>query len=177
MSKIYIKKKPTNKGTDYIDNKLVTEELIKYSNEFRCCKEKNLPRPKMSDTLGKAILDIANNMIKSHYFSGYTYKDEFAANAIECMLRYAHNYNPKMAGPNAGFSYLSMLCYRKCLKTIAIEKKHNEIKKRAITRAIINDRHRDYSDDCDVVHFIKENDLTAEIEQPKKKKKIKKVKK
>ncbi len=171
-----IKKPAKDKSNDYIDQTRLNKELAEYRKQFLHNKENDLPRPQMSEYIGTCIMLIATNMAKSGAFASYTYKDEFICNAIECMVRYAHNFDIDKAGSNTSYSYLSMLSWRKFLKTIAAEHKQNKIKFRAVSEAIQNDREHDYGNNPEVQDYLVKNTVKETVKKEPKVKKEKETK-
>jgi hypothetical protein len=126
--------------TNYIDNKLLEIELIKFSSSFneevdRIRKEtkqslkdaKKAATGYISEELGTMFLQIAYNLINKSNFNNYTYRDEMLGLGIEYMCRFAKNFDRTKTNAN-GFSYCTQICFNGFIQAITKEKKRSALK-------------------------------------------------
>lgn len=112
---------------NYVDNKKLYLEFVKYKQRCAEAIEAGKERPRLPDSIGKAIYDIATNYVKKKNFSFIHYKDEMVSHAIEVCVKYVHNFDPDRF--NNPFSYITLIVHRAFLQWIAKEKKR-ELDKR-----------------------------------------------
>lgn len=120
--------KPKNAKEGYVNNKELQAAFVIYWEKKKLTLAAGLPHPPLSDTIGKAILDIAYRRTYSKNFIGYTqsWKEEMVDDAIETCVKYAHNYNPEKY--NNPFAYITQLVTNAIIQRIKIEKMHTYIK-------------------------------------------------
>ena len=90
MPKIRRKKQLKNKS-NYIDNDKFLKEIISFRKLIEKNDGKKVPVP---DSLAMYFIKLAKNMSQKGNFSGYTYRDDLIADALENCIRYAANFNP-----------------------------------------------------------------------------------
>ncbi len=113
-------KKPKSKN-NYLDNVKFYEAMKVYITKCREAKEKGNPRPKPTNYIGKCIMDIANNLARSHKVSRYPHKDEMIEDGIENCITYIDRFDPdKYNNPHA---YFTKIVWYAFLRRIALEKK------------------------------------------------------
>ena len=119
--------------TNYVDNKeflrLITErrELVQKANKA------DKPKPRVSEALGKIILDIATNLSYRRNFINYNFREEMIGDGIENCLLYIDNFDPeKSKNP---FAYFTQICFYAFVRRITKETKQWETKKKMIERA------------------------------------------
>lgn len=103
-------KESSKKSKDYINNKELLEEYIKYYNKKQECIAQGKPNPPLSNKIGKAIIQIANRRCNSRQYMGYSsnWKEELISNAImTCAIR-GHGFDP--ARSDNPFAYLTQIC-------------------------------------------------------------------
>jgi hypothetical protein len=114
------------KKINYIDNSILLEEFKKYKKLCKEAEEQGKPRPKLPDSIGRAILLIAVKLNSASRFMNYTYRDEMISDGIEHCIKYVHNFDPdRFSSP---YSYISMICHNASLRRIEAEKKQVAIK-------------------------------------------------
>lgn len=119
---------------NYVDNKRLYGEMIKYINAYREAKAAGVEPPKASNYIGECIWLIANRLSTNRNFIGYTYRDEMIGDAIENCLRYLHNFDPdKSTNP---FAYFTQIMYYAFLRRIEKEKKQSYIKYKSMENSI-----------------------------------------
>lgn len=129
-------------GNNYIDKAEFNELMIERKKIVDAWKAKypdwkdnppeDDPKPKINDTIGKNILDIATNLAFRHNFINYTYRDEMIGDAIETCIRYADNFDPEKS--NNPFAYFTQICYYSFVRRINKEAKQQDIKKKWIEK-------------------------------------------
>jgi len=87
--------KKETKENYYIDKEELWQEVDKYYTEDLEA-QKNGKRAQMSNTLGRMILDIAQNLTVSKNFSGYFYRDEMTSDVIYNLTNTIHNHKIKL---------------------------------------------------------------------------------
>jgi len=170
-------KKPVK--NNYVDNKKLYTEMIKYLNALNEAKEQDVPTsnlPRVPDYIGRAILMIANNLAKKPNFIGYSYKEEMISDGIENCLMYLHNFDPdKSKNP---FSYFTTIIYYAFLRRIQREQKQQYIRHKSLINSSIFNNLVEMSTD-DASHFTaiyvhldndKNNDLIDKFEKKKENK-------
>lgn len=89
-----------------------------------------LDKPLVTNYLLVQIERIAYRFAQGGSFVNYTYKQDMINNAVENCLKCITNFDPNIsANP---FSYFTQCCYFAFIRTIAIEKKQQEIKTKII---------------------------------------------
>jgi len=126
---------PPEKKTKVSDEvKAKSEELSKNLTEEM--KQEFLSHPEPSkpiipDYVAKCILAIAVHLSYRPNFNGYTYKEEFIADAIENCVKYIDNFNEQYATKNP-FSYFTTICWQAFIRRIQIERNQSVVKGRLI---------------------------------------------
>lgn len=100
----------------YVENAKLLKDMIDWKER----REVN-PQAQMGDYTAKAIILIANNLVKRWNFQNYTWRDEMALDAIEVCVRYLHNFDTtKYSNPHA---YITQACHRACVNRLKKESK------------------------------------------------------
>jgi hypothetical protein len=110
--------KTKKKTTNYVNNKVLHAEFIKYREQ---------PEPRaISNVIGDAILKICHGLSYKSNFIGYTYKDEMIDDAVENCIYAVKHFDPyKYKNPHA---YFTMVAWRAFIRRISLEKKETYIK-------------------------------------------------
>ena len=99
----------------YVDNKKLLEAMRDYKDKL----EKD-PNTRVSNYIGKCIMDIATELATLPKFSGYSFKDEMISDGVENSIRYIYNFDPyKYEKP---FAYFTKIIYYAFLRRIESEK-------------------------------------------------------
>jgi hypothetical protein len=107
----------------YIDKEVFLAQILHYQERCKKAKAEGKPRPKIPDTIGKAILDIVKGIASRPNFRGYTYIDEMQADAVvDCvkavpMFDASRSENP--------FGFFSRVIWYAFLGRLANEKKQH----------------------------------------------------
>ena len=104
----------------YINPEELLEEIKKFKNREN---EEDI----MSDKLGVMLIKIATKYASMPNFSGYSYREDFVADAILRMVQQIHKIDVNHPKCNP-FSYLTKTCYHVFISKIGKEKKFNETK-------------------------------------------------
>jgi hypothetical protein len=123
VAKAKRKKRTKKSPRDYIDNKVFTEKMVEWKNNYLKELEKfdgnekefNYP---VTNEIAEDFYKIAKNLVKTSRFSGYTYKDDMIQLSLYYMCKYAKNF--KADGTNA-FSYFSQICWNGFVQQIKKE--------------------------------------------------------
>ena len=100
----------------YIDPKDLIKEIRHYNET-----------DEISEVLGGYLIKIANRFASKPNFSGYSYKDEFIADAILRMVQQLHKVD--LSHPKCNpFAYLTQTCFNIFIARINKEKKFMNIK-------------------------------------------------
>lgn len=120
---------------NYVDNKLLLVEMIKYTDAYKAAIAEGKEPPKVNNYIGECVWLIANRLSTNRNFIGYSYRDEMIGDAIENCLRYIHNFNAeKSKNP---FAYFTQIMYYAFLRRIEKEKKQSYVKYKIMENAIV----------------------------------------
>lgn len=182
------KKKPKKK-VHYVDNDTLVKEIEDYKVAIEQAKLSNNIKPRMSETLGKAIYEIANRLSFKDRFIKYSYRDEMVSDAIENCLLYITNFDSKIS--KYAFAYITKICYHAFFRRIMKEKKQQYVKLKLIENCgipgmydltnddssfdkfnfICTDKLRE---DCKIIMEKEEIETATKLANKKKKNKLKK---
>jgi len=103
----------------YVSNKEFLVEITEYVTAYNHAVENDLPKPRMSNSLGKKFILIAQRLAYKHNFIKYSFRDEMVDDAIENCIKYAHKFDPnKSSNP---FAYFTQYCYNAFIRRIKTE--------------------------------------------------------
>ena len=153
----------------YVDNKALLAEMIKYKAAVNESKEKDLPRPVVSEYIGECIMKIAEHLSYRPNFINYTYKEDMICDGIENCLLYIDNFDPdKSKNP---FAYFTQIIYYAFIRRIQKEKKQQHIRHKVIENMSIDVMMNEGDDQAAFVDYLQKNFLPDEaVYKPKKKK-------
>ena len=121
---------PRKKSEHYVNNKELLEALIVYREKVAIAKEKDLPKPRITNYLGSCFLKIATHLSYKPNFVNYMFRDDMISDGIENCVQYIHNFDPeKSRNP---FAYFTQIIHYAFLRRIQKEKKQLEIKTKII---------------------------------------------
>ena len=117
------------KSNDYVNNKELYNEFVKYGKLCAEAAEKGLPRPKMSDVIGRAIIQICTRRCNSRRFVGYSnnWKEEMIDHAIMTCACKAHKFDVSIDTQNP-FAYITSIANNAIFEKIKDERKDTYIK-------------------------------------------------
>ena len=101
---------------DYIDNKALYAEFVKWRKAIEVSKEAGKPSPQMPHTIARAVMTIAERLSQKKNFASISFRDEMVGDAIEICVRYAKSFDPERS--NNPFGYLTTLCYNSFVRRI-----------------------------------------------------------
>jgi len=100
---------------NYVSNAELLEEIKQFKNTG-----------KMSEELGKMIIDIATNFSNKGNFIGYTWRKDMVNEGILTVVKYLKNFNTEKYS-NA-FAYITQIIYHSFIAYIKKQNKHSVIK-------------------------------------------------
>ena len=119
-------KKEKRKTEHYLDNKKFFEEMQKWKKTILEAEQSGEDKPPVTEYIGLAFLQIAENLAKKPNFVNYQFKEDMISDGVENCLMYASNFDPEKS--NNPFSYFTQIIYYAFLRRIQKEKKQNYIK-------------------------------------------------
>ena len=123
---------PRKKSEHYVNNKELLEALIVYREKVAIAKEKDLPKPRITNYLGSCFLKIATHLSYKTNFVNYMFRDDMISDGIENCVQYIHNFDPeKSRNP---FAYFTQIIHYAFLRRIQKEKKQLDIKNKIIEK-------------------------------------------
>ncbi len=123
---------PRKKSEHYVNNKELLEALIVYKEKVAIAKEKDLPKPRITNYLGSCFLKIATHLSYKPNFVNYMFRDDMISDGIENCVQYIHNFDPeKSRNP---FAYFTQIIHYAFLRRIQKEKKQLDIKNKIIEK-------------------------------------------
>jgi len=124
------------KTVHYINNKDFFAEMLKYKKEVAHAKKHGLEKPKVSEYIGKCLLEIANRLGTKGNFSGYSYLPEMKSDGIENCLMYFDSFNPKKS--QNPFAYFTQIIKWAFIRRIHKEHRQHHIKLKNLENNIFN---------------------------------------
>ena len=123
---------PRKKSEHYVNNKELLEALIGYREKVAIAKEKDLPKPRITNYLGSCFLKIATHLSNKPNFVNYMFRDDMISDGIENCVQYIQNFDPeKSRNP---FAYFTQIIHYAFLRRIQKEKKQLDIKNKIIEK-------------------------------------------
>ena len=124
---------PKKKSEHYVNNKELLQALIAYREKVAIAKEKELPKPRITNYLGSCFLKIATHLSYKPNFVNYMFREDMICDGIENCVQYIHNFDPaKSKNP---FAYFTQIIHYAFLRRIQKEKKQLDIKTKIIERS------------------------------------------
>ena len=124
------------KSTHYVDNSKFLEELVKYKKKVTEAKDKNIPKPIVSNYLGECFLKIATHLSYKANFINYTYRDDMISDGIENCLVAVDKFDPeKSKNP---FAYYTQIIYFAFVRRIQKEKNQQATKYKILENIDLN---------------------------------------
>lgn len=140
-----------SKGRYYVDNQKLLQALIDHKDRVKLAKEQNREKPRLPEYVGECILKIATHLTTRPNFSGYSYRDEMIADAIENCLLYLDNFDPSRS--SSPFSYITQICWYASIRRIQKEKKAQYVKYKVIQMAQFTGGMSTIDDASDIQQF------------------------
>ena len=123
---------PRKKSEHYVNNKELLEALIVYREKVAIAKEKELPKPRITNYLGSCFLKIATHLSYKPNFVNYMFRDDMISDGIANCVQYIHNFDPEKA--RNPFAYFTQIIHYAFLRRIQKEKKQLDIKNKIIEK-------------------------------------------
>ena len=123
---------PRKKSEHYVNNKELLEALIVYREKVAIAKEKDLPKPRITNYLGSCFLKIATHLSYKPNFVNYMFRDDMISDGIENCVQYIHNFDPEQS--RNPFAYFTQIIHYAFLRRIQKEKKQLDIKNKIIEK-------------------------------------------
>ena len=118
--------------TNYVDNKHFYQLMVERSKQVKEATAAGKPVPRISEEIGKIILDISTNLSYRRNFIRYSYREEMIGDGVENCIRYLDRFDcEKYKNP---FGYFTQICFFAFVRRITGENKQWDIKKRAIEK-------------------------------------------
>lgn len=114
------------KVVNYVDNDAFCNAIVSWNKKCKEAEEKGIAKPPMPDTIGQAIINIAEGLSNRYNFRNYTYVDEMAEDAIYMAVRAVKNFDPSKS--TNGFGYFTFIMWRAMTGRIKAEHKENDLK-------------------------------------------------
>lgn len=134
----------TKKPAEYVNNKTLYTEMLKYRNSVREAEAAGSPKPRIPDYIGECILMISTRLCNKPNFIGYSYRDEMIADGIEnCIMYGVDKFDPdKFTNP---FAYFTQIIKWAFVRRIQKEKKQQYIKNKNMQHVVLNQQLADNS--------------------------------
>ena len=124
---------PRKKSEHYVNNKELLEALIVYREKVAIAKEKDLPKPRITNYLGSCFLKIATHLSYKPNFVNYMFREDMICDGIENCVQYIKNFDPeKSSNP---FAYFTQIIHYAFLRRMQKEKRQMEIRAKIIERS------------------------------------------
>lgn len=167
-------------NNNYVDNKWLHNALIEYVDAYRSAKANKEKLPKISESIGKAIIDTVTGISHSHLYHGYPHREDMVGDAIIVVTKYLHNYD--YATRDNPHAYITYIAERRFWRIIKKEKKFLATKQKLMQSIDLSAYDtQEFDKDEDFKHVLKEiyaaNTTPIKFKDDDKPKKDKKKKK
>lgn len=119
-------------GNAYVDNKKFLNLMQERHEAVLNAKANNTPIPRISEEIGKIILDISTNLAYKINFINYTFRDEMISDGIENCINYLDNFDCNQY--NNPFAYFTQICWYAFVRRINKEGRQTELKQKYIQK-------------------------------------------
>ena len=117
-----------------VDSVKFTTAILEHTKALKEAKAKDLPPPRISEYIGKSIIDLCEGISRRPNFIGYSYRESMVEDAIENCVKVVSrgNFDPDLSDttkpkPNA-FNYFSTCAYWAMVRRIQKEQKEERKK-------------------------------------------------
>jgi hypothetical protein len=124
------------KNKNYVDNAALLKALNEYKKAIRKAKKDDLPKPRIPEYVGEAILKIAQHLSFRPQFINYSTREDFVSAAVLTCIKYIENFNPKIS-KNA-FAYFTQICWFSNIQYIQKEKKQSYVKNKLLSESAMD---------------------------------------
>lgn len=132
--------------SNYIEKEVLHDELCKHLTAVKHARDNGMPIPRANDTIGRAIMDIANGLAQKHNFRNYSWLDEMVDDGILAAVHAINKYDPERS--QNPFGYFTQCIYWAFQNRIKRENDTNR-KKYEYMKSVLDEFH---SDGADGVH-------------------------
>lgn len=162
--------KKSDPKSHYVDNEKFYAAMVARRLEVDKAKAEGLPLPRVSEFIGKCILNIAEKLSTKHYFCKYPFREDMVSEATIHMTKYVDSfdvYHPSKYTDKEGvvhektpspFSYMTQTAYYSFINSIGKEK-HELAQKFKIMLEAIATQQTSCADDPDYHTLIAEENL------------------
>lgn len=153
-------------ATHYVSNKDFASEINIYRKSYLEAQANSIQPPQMSESIGYAILRIANKLSTAHNFVGYSFKDEMIADGVMKCIRKIHLFDSDRS--DNAFAYATQIIFNAFIERIKIERRQTSIKAKMVNEKLSSDfvMHGGMQDDPDFsnafVEFLKDNEVLVD---------------
>lgn len=147
--------KKSSKSSHYVDNDKFYQALVERKELIAAAILNGQPPPKVTNYIGKCLMDIANNLSLKYYFREYVFRENMIGEAIIHMLKNIDAFDIKVT--KNPFSYFTQTAYYSFIDTIKSEKQELAGKFKATLDRIAMQDHSE--DDEDYNTLIAEENL------------------
>ena len=118
--------------TNYVDKSVLYSDLCEWKIRKDAAAVAGKKSPPLPDSVGRAIIQIADRMASRPNFRNYTYIEEMRGDGIVNAVKAANSFDPdrvsKKTGEKNPFGFLSLVIWRAFLNRIKEEKHIQEAK-------------------------------------------------
>lgn len=149
-------KPKSDKSRHYVDGEAFYHALKERRELIVKADEAGTERPRITDFIGKCVMNIAQNLSRKYQFANYPFRDEMVADAIVHCIRYIDSFDPaKSTNP---FSYYTQTCYYQFLDRIGQERKQTYIKCKSTMNSIVMSDLSDFGEEsAEISEHIHDN--------------------
>lgn len=140
------------KPNHYVDNEKFLAEIIEYKKQCKTAAEQGLPKPRVSEYIGKCILLIAERLSTKPRFMNYSFRDELVSDALENCFLYFDNFNPEIS--QNPFAYFTQIIYYAFHRRISKEEKNRYIIYKKFQESVLHTSDATLMVDGDDNHLI-----------------------
>lgn len=112
---------------NYVDKQKLMDDICEWQDSVKKAKEDGIEPPIMPDSIGKVIMDIANNLGTRWNFRGYSYVDEMILSGILAGVRAVPLFKREHEKKNP-FGFLSFVIWQEFVNVLKKEKKEHSAK-------------------------------------------------
>jgi len=156
------------KDNNYINNRELYEEFVRYNETKKKALAEGKPVPPLTNKIGEAIIQIATRRCNSRMYVGYTnnWKEEMIGNAILTATCNGHNFDPDKY--NNPFAYLTQICDNAIREQLNFEKREVYVRNKSFvdSHGFVADLTDANVEESDFEQVNETNDIFAErVEQ------------
>lgn len=144
--------KPNSKeSTHYVSKDDLYNEFVIWGKAKKIAEDCGEESPRIPESIGKGILQIANQFAKKHNWQGNSsYRQEMVSDAVLNCIKYINNFDTERS--KNPFSYFTQISYFSFLRTIHNEKTQDYVKhKTTLSSQVFQDFINGNIDDEDLI--------------------------